>query len=642
MTNGQCRSRTRTKDEDEDEKRMANDQVREERRCGPAWSWIAHWSLVIGHWSLVICLPALARAAGPPDVPLDRVVGAFVRELGAERYDARERATEALRRVGPAALPALEQAAKSDDPEVRLRARDILADVRLGIGPDWPADVALLVRHYDRLGEQQRPNALQRISGALGVRATPLLVRRLANEGSNEAHHALNLLQRNNDPEVCRQIVAILTQPKSELETQALAWARARLGHDPDAIEALAKAQTQEPAPNQAAEAALQDVVGKLDARQFQDAAAAAEKLAAARPVASSGCPADPRPLYLQAEALAGLNRDKQALALRDRALALNPDKEPSHHLAARLLIAMGRARLAAREWQRILEIPPDDSPYELAACLHLASVYAADGLFESAAQYLEKGVEACQRAAKAPNAPAVPAGTLESLQAEVSRLRQQAAQYPASANAALEDPIPESDLEVTLEAVPKEGKPEDLQRALANVAAQFHLTVEPPGTRLFDLSFASVRHDAAKKQLLVLFHEAPACKPLPFDAPAGEHLVAIHTGDCTYIFKTEPSGKAERIARFEKNYRLTLRPGIRLAALADVALRISGKVLDWDEARKGLAVDLLPTRFDITIEGTTPVGKRITFRLRTAGSPPTDARETKPPPPPPAAKTKQ
>lgn len=62
----------------------------------------------------------------------------WIADLGSDDYETRERATEALAACGPAARPALEEAARSPDPEVRYRARTALA--RLAREPD--ADTA--------------------------------------------------------------------------------------------------------------------------------------------------------------------------------------------------------------------------------------------------------------------------------------------------------------------------------------------------------------------------------------------------------------------------------------------------------------------------------------------------------------------
>ena len=58
-----------------------------------------------------------------------REVARLIRNLGADDFKTREEATRKLRSIGAPALPALRQAAQSDDPEVRTRARDILKTV---------------------------------------------------------------------------------------------------------------------------------------------------------------------------------------------------------------------------------------------------------------------------------------------------------------------------------------------------------------------------------------------------------------------------------------------------------------------------------------------------------------------------------
>lgn len=50
----------------------------------------------------------------------------LIRQLGAEEYAVREKASEELRKIGRAAEGALRKAAESEDPEVQSRARDLL------------------------------------------------------------------------------------------------------------------------------------------------------------------------------------------------------------------------------------------------------------------------------------------------------------------------------------------------------------------------------------------------------------------------------------------------------------------------------------------------------------------------------------
>lgn len=59
-----------------------------------------------------------------------------VRRLGSENYETREKAAADLRKLGAQALPALRQAATGEaDPEVRLRARQILDELERGAKP---------------------------------------------------------------------------------------------------------------------------------------------------------------------------------------------------------------------------------------------------------------------------------------------------------------------------------------------------------------------------------------------------------------------------------------------------------------------------------------------------------------------------
>jgi hypothetical protein len=84
-----------------------------------------------------------AAAAGDPvggapaTKPADRIAQ-LVGQLGAEDFQTREQASEELRKLGRSALPALKEAAKSEDPEVQQRAQAIIARIEKG----EPTDLA--------------------------------------------------------------------------------------------------------------------------------------------------------------------------------------------------------------------------------------------------------------------------------------------------------------------------------------------------------------------------------------------------------------------------------------------------------------------------------------------------------------------
>jgi hypothetical protein len=89
-------------------------------------------------WSLCAAIGlALASqlAAAPPEEGIR--VARLVKQLGSDSYASRTEATTALEKLGPAARQQLESAAQDPEPEVRLRAKELLS--RLKIVELWAA-----------------------------------------------------------------------------------------------------------------------------------------------------------------------------------------------------------------------------------------------------------------------------------------------------------------------------------------------------------------------------------------------------------------------------------------------------------------------------------------------------------------------
>ena len=80
-------------------------------------------------------LCAVAMAAGShlsAQEPADEIrVARLVRELSGDSFAIRTQATDELVKLGPAARQEVEQATRSDDPEVRLRAKDLLRAIKI-------------------------------------------------------------------------------------------------------------------------------------------------------------------------------------------------------------------------------------------------------------------------------------------------------------------------------------------------------------------------------------------------------------------------------------------------------------------------------------------------------------------------------
>ncbi|HUT37579.1 MAG TPA: hypothetical protein VNE39_29130 [Planctomycetota bacterium] len=80
----------------------------------------------------------------------------LIRDLGAQKHETREAASAKLRAIGPVAIPALKKAAESDDPEVRTRARELLA----GLSGGAQANAIRRLMAIRTLGEQKKPEAV--------------------------------------------------------------------------------------------------------------------------------------------------------------------------------------------------------------------------------------------------------------------------------------------------------------------------------------------------------------------------------------------------------------------------------------------------------------------------------------------------
>ena len=246
----------------------------------------------------VVVLLGIALSAssglGAATVPLAKIVDSLMRDLGADPYDVRERATATLRKIGAPARVVLEKAVASDDPEIRVRARQILADIKDGIRPHWPAETILVMRHFASRQEHERYNLFKQISGAIGHEAVPFIIHRMAVGTSNEGGYALRTLQAMRDERAWKQVLELIVEPANDPQTKALAWARGKSGQTIQTIEKLARDQIKAGDRNEAVEKAIEAILAQLKAGKAQPAATAAAALA-------KTAPEDPRALYLEA-----------------------------------------------------------------------------------------------------------------------------------------------------------------------------------------------------------------------------------------------------------------------------------------------------------------------------------------------------
>jgi hypothetical protein len=102
-----------------------------------------------------------------------------IRKLASENYAERVEATQALWAEGEVALEDLKEASRSRDPEMALRARDLLRKIDLGIAPDTDPRIINLTERYQSANQIQKTTIFQELQR---LRAWRQILRLYANE----------------------------------------------------------------------------------------------------------------------------------------------------------------------------------------------------------------------------------------------------------------------------------------------------------------------------------------------------------------------------------------------------------------------------------------------------------------------------
>ena len=115
-------------------------------------------------------------------------INAAVKRLGAETFEEREQASEYLWIQGVAAHDVLQAALKSKDPEVSMRAREILKKINAGIFPDTPKNLVGKLKKYNSLDNNGKSSVLSYMAemGDEGWKSLLFLIKReIADENAN-------------------------------------------------------------------------------------------------------------------------------------------------------------------------------------------------------------------------------------------------------------------------------------------------------------------------------------------------------------------------------------------------------------------------------------------------------------------------
>lgn len=96
--------------------------------------------------ALFLSASAFQSASASPETPDAEMISRLIEQLGARRFADREAAGRELVAIGEPAMPALRHAfAKSDDPEVRLRAKATMRKIMLGVQKSRSTDLKMVL-----------------------------------------------------------------------------------------------------------------------------------------------------------------------------------------------------------------------------------------------------------------------------------------------------------------------------------------------------------------------------------------------------------------------------------------------------------------------------------------------------------------
>jgi len=139
---------------------------------------------------LLLAVGLTAAAAEPRAKPPSKEqIAEWIKGLGSDSFDEREKASKALWKAGQAAEAALRQVLKDGDAEANRRAREILDKFDAGLYPDTPEAVTKLIDDYRTGTPEARAAAIPKLLDQGGPGYTALM--KLASQEKDEMARAL-------------------------------------------------------------------------------------------------------------------------------------------------------------------------------------------------------------------------------------------------------------------------------------------------------------------------------------------------------------------------------------------------------------------------------------------------------------------
>jgi len=560
--------------------------------------WRSRWRTGVATHVFVAAVAVTVASALQDDASLGNQIRQWADKLGAPAFADREAASRALAEIGAPARPALETAAKSADPEVRARARDLLANLRYGITTNTPPAMAALIKRYPTLSLPAQQDALSSLASGLKADAVPFFLYRAALGDDVEGRKIVEQMLLMKDTNAWRQVIAGIPRPSNPSQASLLAQACLAIGTMKDMSEAMKSTLLPRPSGRGLAEMALKRLCAA-------DGGSAAERAEAAESLATTF--ADARFLYVSVAALKELGKDAEASQAAVKALEMNPEIEAPHFMAANLLEQLSLPELALKEWEKILAIPPQDDVYDINAWMRIGRLLSESDPGKAADIY-ERGLAAYRKAkARHGHGVGILGGSEADIEKKIRILRGE--EDPADANP---EPSPYA-LDLEMEATLAAGKEEDLAAARKASDGSLTMNVQPEGVRLFEeVPNTELRYDAKERAFNVLMNGGTCAQSMPFEARKKSLVVELQALDWIYFFAVDTeTGKSQLTTKFQYDYVLKLKPGPGFKDWKDVVIRQGDKACDWGKAGEGIVLDYLPSTLQIQIEGTPPDGER-------------------------------
>jgi len=541
--------------------------------------------------------PAMAAEPNPE-------IKELTEKLGAEKYSDREKASTKLLKIGFPALPFLENAMKSSDPEVKTRAKALIRDIRLGIKPEWEDDLKNKLRKFKSLPPEERKSIIDAISLRTEEEALPFLISVVEAGGQNAPLALKNILRMENEAIWIKKTLDIKGKPTNPYVAELQAKAAMRSGNFKKTLTVLKSTSLKSQGKRFSVDFCMEFLKARIDDKEFAKAAEEAAELA-------ETLPNEAPPLYIQAEALRKSGKVNLAEKIEKKALGLNPKEEAPHYTAGEFLMKRGSLPLAYKEWKKILDIPSEDDVYNINAYLRLSTIYAKSGLYAKALESLETALKHYKKAKKE-NGSSMGMVGADKIGAKLEYLRAKA-EKKGDGDGTIKNVPPEYPdfLDANVKEIVKNGKMREMRKAIKNSAAGLSLKIQPRGIRLFKDKTLIPKYDKEKKRLEILLYGNPAASKNIDLGNNKNTTIYIFSLDTYYIYKYFPeSGKIEFTNSFEKDYILRIRKKGPTRFWRNATIIIDGKKKTWKEMTEGIHFDYMPEKLDIKLKGTSPTGK--------------------------------